>query len=129
LLCHLGAYARLVGAILAAEAEGRSATARELYGRDLTDAERAMVDLDEINEALRGEGARLRYDEALAFWREMHASALAQIARLDDDQLVAPGPSFPPSWRRRHLAEVVDALVRHYEGHVAPAGARPADRR
>jgi len=120
-LCHLGAYARLVGAILAAEAEGRAATEPELYGRDLTDAERATVDLDEINEAVRRESAALSYDEALAFWREMHASALAQLSRLGHDRLLAPGPSHPPSWRRPRLADVVGALAEHYEGHMESA--------
>jgi hypothetical protein len=118
-LCHLAAYARLVGAILRAEAETRVATEAELYGRELSQAERALSDLDEVNEALRREYTDLSYDEALAIWRAMHAEALAQAARLTDAQLAAPGPSAPPAWRRPQLADVVTALVRHYQAHMA----------
>jgi hypothetical protein len=120
-LCHLAAFARLVGAILRAEAEGRAATEPELYGRELTDAERAVSDLDEVNEAVRAEHAGLTYAESLAFWRAMHAEALAQASRLTDAQLAAPGPHYPPRWHRPQLADVATALVRHCEGHVAGA--------
>jgi len=120
-LCHLAAYARLVGAILRAEAEGRAATELELYGRELGDAERALSDLDDVNEAVRKEYAGLTYDEALAFWRAMHAEALAHAGRLSDAQLAAPGPDQPPHWRRPQLADVVGALVQHCEGHMTGA--------
>jgi hypothetical protein len=117
-LCHLGAYARLVGAVLQGEAEGRPPTTTELYGRELTDRELAMLGLDEVNEAIRREYEALSYDEALAFWRAMHAQVLAQAARLTDDQLAEPGPSYPPNWWRAHVVEVVEALIAHYEGHM-----------
>jgi hypothetical protein len=120
-LCHLAAYARLVGAVLRAEAEGRAATEPELYGRELSDAERAISDLDDVNEALRREYAGLSYEEALALWRAMHAETLAQAGRLTDAQLAAPGPDQPPHWRRPQLADVVGALVQHCEGHVGGA--------
>jgi hypothetical protein len=120
-LCHLAAFARLVGAILRAEAEGRAATEPELYGRELSDAERAVSDLDEVNEGVRREHAGLSYEEALAFWRVTHAEALAQAARLTDAQLATPGPAEPPLWRRPQLADVAAALVRHCEGHMAGA--------
>jgi hypothetical protein len=121
-LCHLAAYARLVGAILRAEAEGRAATEAELYGRELSDAERALSDLDEVNEALRREYAALTYEAALAFWRVMHAEALARAAGLTDARLASPGPAHPPAWRRPRLADVVAALVQHCEGHMAGVG-------
>ncbi len=117
-LCHLGAYARLVGAVLQGRAEGRPPTMTELYGRDLTDVESAMVELDEVNEAIRREYEALSYNEALAFWRAKHQQVLAQAARLTDCQLAEPGPSYPPNWRRPHLVEVIEALVSHYEGHM-----------
>lgn len=118
-LCHLAAYARLVGAVLGAEAEGRQATERELYGRELREDERALAGLDEVNEAIRREHAALGYDEALAFWRTMHATAIAQLARLSASALAAPGPASPPEWSRPRLADVVWALIHHYEGHMA----------
>ena len=120
-LCHLAAFARVVGAILRAEAEGRVATESELYGRELTDAERAIGDLDEVNEGVRREHAGLSYEDALAFWRAMHAEALLHAARLTDAQLAAPGPDHPPHWRRPRLADVAGALVRHCEGHMGRA--------
>jgi hypothetical protein len=118
-LCHLAAYARLVGAVLGAEAEGRRATDRELYGRDLTADELALGGLDEVNEAIRREYAALGHDEALAFWRVMHAAVVAQVSRLPATALAAPGPSYPPAWSRPHLADVVSALIDHYDGHMA----------
>ena len=120
-LCHLAAYARLVGAILRAEGEGRAATEPELYGRELTDVERTIADLDEVNEAVRQEHAALTYEEALAFCRAMHADAAAHAARLTDAQLAAPGPDQPPGWRRPRLADVAAGLVRHSEGHLGGA--------
>lgn len=117
-LCHLGAYARLVGAVLQGRAEGRPPTMTELYGRELTDEESAMVELDEVNEAIRREYEALSYDEALAFWRAMHQQVLAQAARLTDDQLAETGPSYPLNWQRPHLVEVIEALVSHYDGHM-----------
>jgi hypothetical protein len=122
-LCHLAAYARLVGAIVRAEAEGRSATEPELYGRELTDAERAVTDVGEINVALGREYAALGYRQALAVWRATHDEVRAQAARLTDAQLAAPGPVHPPHWRRPRLAEVALTLVHHYDGHMGPGSA------
>ena|SRR5438874_10185314 len=119
-LCHLAAYARLVGGVLRGAAESRSPTDTELYGRQLTEQERALTDLDAINDALQREYAALSYDDALAFWRAMHAQAIDDVARLTDEQLAAPGPPAPPNWWRPHLADVVTALVRHCEGHLGP---------
>src|SRR4030088_2298890 len=68
-LCHLGAYARLAGAILQAEAESRQPSTSELYGRELSNEELAIVGLDHVNEAIRREYEGLSYDQALAFWR------------------------------------------------------------
>jgi hypothetical protein len=118
-LCHLAAYARLVGAVLRSCADSRLPVDRELYGRDLTEEEKALTDLDAINEAVRRTYEGLSYDESLTFWREMHAEAVAQAARLTDEQLAAPGPAAPPSWWRPHLADVVTALVEHYQEHMA----------
>jgi hypothetical protein len=117
-LCHLGAYARLVGAVLQASAEGRPPTTTELYGRELTDEESAIVDLDGVNEAIRREYEALSYNEALAFWRAMHKQVLTQAARLTDNRLAEPGPSYPPNWQRPHLVEVIEALIAHYGGHM-----------
>ena len=118
-LCHLAVYARLVGAVMRSTAEKRLPTSAELYGRELTEEEQALTDLDAINEAQRSEYAALSYDEGLAFWRAMHAEAVAQVARLSDAQLAAPGPAAPPNWSRPHLADVASALMQHYEGHMA----------
>jgi hypothetical protein len=117
-LCHLAAHTRLVGAILAAEADGQPPTQHALYGRELSPAEQALDDLDEVNAAIQREYAGLSYTEALAFWQAMHAEALRQAARLSDAQLAAPGPALVPRWSRPHLAEVVAALVSHYHGHL-----------
>lgn len=117
-LCHLAAYARLVGAVLWGVADNRPPTDTQLYGRELTEQERTLADLDAINDALRRECATLSYEEALTFWRAMHAEAVAQVDRLTDEQLLAPGPYAPPSWSRPHLADVVTALVQHYAGHM-----------
>jgi mycothiol maleylpyruvate isomerase-like protein len=118
-LCHLAAYARLVGAILRSSAEHRLPVNTELYGRELTAEESNLTDLDAINAALRRSYEGLSYGEALAFWRGMHSQAVAQAARLTDEQLATPGPVAPPTWWRPHLADVVTALVQHYEEHMA----------
>jgi hypothetical protein len=120
-LCHLAAYTRLLAGMLQGVVENRSPTDRELYGRELTEAEQALTDLDAINAALHHEHAALSYDDALAFWRAMHTDAVAQAARLTDTQLAAPGPAAPPSWSRPHLADVVTALVQHYAEHMRAA--------
>src|SRR5437773_1090578 len=98
ILTHLGAYARLIAAILRAQAEGRQATDAELYGRELTTDERAVGGVDEVNEAIRREYEALTYDEALALWQMLHAEVATQLARLTDAQLAAPGPAYPPQW-------------------------------
>ena len=77
-LCHLAVYARLVRAVMRSTAEKRLPTSVELYGRELTQEEQALTDLDAINEAQRSEYAALSYDEGLAFWRAMHAEAVAR---------------------------------------------------
>jgi len=118
-LCHLAMYARVVGAILRATAEDRSATEGELYGRALTSQELAMSDVDEINAAAQRDTAQLSYAQALAFWRAMHAEALVQLARLSEAQLSDPGPSSPPNWHKPHLHEVVTALTDHYAAHMS----------
>jgi hypothetical protein len=119
-LCHLAAYARLVGGVLRGAAEDRSPSHTELYGRELTQQEQAFTDLDAINDAVRREYAALSYDDALVFWRATHAELVAQTARLTDEQLAAPGPAAQLNWSRPHLADVVTALVQHYEGHMEP---------
>jgi hypothetical protein len=118
-LCHLAVYARVVGAILRATAEDRSATTVELYGRELTAEEQQMTDLDEINAAAQRDTAHLSYAEAQAFWRTTHAEAEKQLARLSNEQLDAPGPSEPANWHRPHLHEVISALAEHYAAHMA----------
>jgi hypothetical protein len=118
-LTHLGAYARLIAAMLRAEAERRQATDAELYGRELTAAERALGGLDEVNEAIRREYETLSYDEAVALWRTMHAEVIAQFGRLTNAQLAAPGPTYPAHWSRPELVDVVGALIHHYHGHMA----------
>jgi hypothetical protein len=118
-LCHLAAYTRLVGAMLRSTAEHRLPTSTELYGRELSDEEQALTDLDAINDAVMRAYEGLSYEEALAFWRTVHAQAVTQAARLTDEQLAAPGPVAPPAWSRPHFAEVVTALVQHYEAHMA----------
>jgi hypothetical protein len=117
-LCHLAAYAQVVGAALQGAADGRRPSNAELYGRELTDAELAIASLDEVNEAVQRQYARLSYYEALAFWRAMHQQVVAQITRLSDDQLQAPGPAHPEHWSRAHLAEIAWALIAHSHGHM-----------
>jgi hypothetical protein len=118
-LCHLAVYARVVGAILRATAENRSATSVELYGRELTSEEMVLTDLDEINAAAQRDTAHLSYAEALSFWLTTHAEAEKQLARLTEGQLTAPGPLSPPNWQRPHLNEVVTALTEHYAAHMS----------
>ncbi len=120
-LCHLAAYARLIGAALRGVAEDRTPTETELYGRSLTADERRVADLDDVNAAVQREYAGLSYEEALAFWRRMDANVAAQIARLSEGQLAAPGPAVPPHWTKPHLVDIVTALIGHYEGHMAEA--------
>lgn len=127
-LCHLAAYAKVIGAALRGVAEGRPPTNVELYGRELTDAELALSDLDEINAAVQSHYAGLTYDEALAFWRATHTDVVAQAARLTNAQLAAPGPPHPANWSRPHLADVVTALVAHYEAHLAICAPRSSRR-
>jgi len=117
-LTHLAAYARLIAAMLRAEAEDRPATDAELYGRELTTEERALGGLDEVNEAIRREYEALPYDQALALWRAMHAEVITQFARLADTQLAAPGATYPAQWSRPRLVGVVEALIHHYQGHM-----------
>ncbi len=117
-LIHLAVYARLVGAVLRAEAE-RQATPVELFGRELSDDE-LQLDLDDQNAAAQREYAALDWQQALAFWRGMHAHVETQLARLTDAQLAAPGPAYPPTWARAHLSDSVVALCHHYRAHLAP---------
>jgi hypothetical protein len=72
-----------------------------------------------VNEAIRREYEAFSYDEALGFWRAMHAGVVAQVARLSTAALASPGPSYPPVWTRPHLADLVSVLIHHYEGHMA----------
>jgi len=123
-LTHLASYTRLIAAMLRAVAENRQATDIELYGRELTDEESTLRGLDEVNEAVRHEYAALTYDQAIAFWRATHADAVAQTARLTEAQLLAPGPIHLPMWTRPQLADVVEPLIQHYQGHV---GEKTAD--
>jgi hypothetical protein len=118
LLVHLGAYARVVGALLRAAADDREPTNPELYGRELSEAELAITDLDDINHAVIREHAHLSYAEALGFWRSMHQQAAAQLERLTDEQLTRPSPAYPPHWWRPHLAELVTTLSAHYDAHM-----------
>jgi len=116
-LVHLAVYARLVGAVLRAEAEGRQPTPVELFGRELSDEE-LRLDLDDQNAAAQREYAALDWQQALAFWRGMHAQVETQVARLTGAQLAAPGPAYPPTWARAHLSDSVVALCDHYRAHM-----------
>lgn len=118
-LVHLGAYTRLVGAMLRGAAEHRQPTDTELFGRKLTESERAMTDLDAINHAVIGEHAHLSYAEVHELWRTLHNRALDAAARLSDEQLAAPGPDYAPRWWRPHLSEVVTKLTVHYDAHMS----------
>jgi Protein of unknown function (DUF1706) len=118
-LCHLAPVARLVAAVLAASAEQRQPTEQELYGRNLTEAEWRITNLDEINEAIQAEYAHLTFDEALAFWRSQHARVVLAVERLSEEQLEAEN-SYPLAWARPHLYRVIDSLLAHCRGHVAP---------
>jgi hypothetical protein len=117
-LVHLAVYARVVGALMRAKAEAREATAVELFGRELTDEE-LRLDLDGQNAAVQREYVALGWAEALAFWRLVHAQVRAQVERLSDAQLAAPGPGHLPGWASPHLSDAVVALCRHYQGHVS----------
>jgi len=117
-LVHLAVYARLVGAVLRAEAEGRQPTALELFGRELSDDE-LQLDLDNQNAAAQREYAALDWRQALGFWRGMHTQVEMQVARLTDAQLAAPGPAYPPTWARAHLSDSVVVLCDHYRAHMA----------
>jgi len=95
-LIHLAVYARLVGAVLRAEAEGRQPTPVELFGRELSDEE-LQLDLDDQNAAAQREYAALDWQQALPFWRGMHTQVETQVARLTDAQLaVLEGPHGNP---------------------------------
>jgi hypothetical protein len=120
-LCLLSPSLALLGSAPPPPPEQRPPTSAELYGRELTDEEHALTDLDAINAAVLRAHAGLSYAEALVLWRTMHAQAVGQAARLTDAQLAAPGPLVPAHWSRPHLAEVVTALVDHYQAHMAPA--------
>ena len=117
-LTHLGAYARVIAAILRAEADHRTATDVELYGRELTPEEGSLVGLDDVNEEIRREYDSLSFDEARSLWRTTHADVVSQLARLTTTQLTAPGPAYPAQWTRPQLADVVEALISHYRGHL-----------
>jgi len=116
-LIHLAVYARLVGAILHALADGREPTPVELFGRQLTEAE-LRLSLDDQNAAVQREYAALDWQQALDFWRAAHAHVATQLARLTDAQLAAPGPVYPPDWARPHLSDIVVALCDHYGAHM-----------
>ena len=66
-LCHLGAYARLAGAILQAEAESRQPSTSELYGRELSNEELAIVGLDHVKRRVLDIGERRALWERLQF--------------------------------------------------------------
>jgi DinB superfamily len=118
-LVHLAAYTRLVAAFLRGAAEQRVPGHAELFGRELSEAELAMNDLDQINHAVIREHAHLSYGEARALWRSMHQEAVVQLGRLSDEQLAAPGPDYMPAWRSPHLGDVVARLGAHYEAHLS----------
>jgi hypothetical protein len=117
-LVHLGAVTRLVGAFLRGAAEHRQPTPTELFSRELTPAEQAMTDLHQINQAVVDEFAHLSFDAARDQWRWLLHDALAQAARLSEEQWAAPGPDYAPQWRRPHLSEVVTRLAAHYDAHL-----------
>jgi hypothetical protein len=126
-LCHLAAYARVVAAVLRSTAENRPPSSIELYGRELSEEESSLTDLDAINEAIHHESSALGYADALRLWRDMHAQVVAAVATLTDEQLAAPGPTAPANWWRPHLGEVVTTLTDHYAAHMAAE--RPAELR
>jgi hypothetical protein len=118
-LVHLTAYTRAASAILRAAAEAREPTPVEFYGRELTDDElEAIRDLDEQNERIRREHSSLSWYEALERCKAELGEATLQATRLSARTLDAPGPDYPPEWRRLHLYELVDTLARHYEAHL-----------
>ncbi len=118
-LIHLGGYTRLVGALLRGVAEEREASESELYGRELTPAERAMTDLNAINQAVIDEYAHLTYEEARALWQGLHRQAMAELGRLSDDQLALQTPEHAARWQRPHLSDVVTSLCAHYDAHLS----------
>jgi hypothetical protein len=125
-LCHLAPFARLVGAVLAASDKPQRATEVALYGRDLTEAERRMTDLDEINQAFQDEYAHLSFDEAVEFRRDQLATVVLEVERLCDEQL-AEKTTYTPSWERPHLYLVIDTFLarcRSRQG-IAPACSAP----
>ncbi len=118
-LVHLAAYTRLVAAMLRGAAEQRRPSGAELFGRELTPAEQAMKDLNQINHAVIDEYANLSYDEVHELWRTLFHDLLTQAARLSDEQLAAPGPDYAPQWWRPHLSELVAKLTAHYDAHMS----------
>ena len=119
-LIHLAVYARLVGALLQAAADGRQPTPVELFGRELSDEE-LQFGLDDQNAAAQRQYAAFDWQQALDFWRASHSHVSSQLARLTDAQLAAPGPTYPPNWARAHLSDVVVALCDHYRAHMGNA--------
>jgi len=119
-LIHLAVYARLVGALLQAAADGRQPTPVELFGRELSDEE-LQFGLDDQNAAAQRQYAAFDWQQALDFWRASHSHVSSQLARLTDAQLAAPGPTYPPNWARAHLSDVVVALCDHYLAHMRNA--------
>jgi hypothetical protein len=117
-LVHLAAYTRVVCAIVRGVAEGRDPTEAELFGRELTEAERAMSDLDAVNQAVVDEFAHLSHGEALAMWRDVVSELQAQAGRLSEEQLAAPVPETAPNWQADHLYELVARVGRHYHAHM-----------
>ena len=64
---------------------------------ELTEPERAVTDLNAINDAVQRQYFALSSNAALAFWRAMHIQASDEVARLTDGRLAAPGTSAPPT--------------------------------
>jgi hypothetical protein len=116
-LCHLAPFARLASAILRANADQRLPSERELYGRRLTQAERRMTDLDEINQAFQARYLHYNWNDAVTLWEAQNRRLVVQIERLSDEQLEAENV-YPPAWARPHLYEVVDAYIAHCRSHV-----------
>jgi hypothetical protein len=87
LLCHLAIWQRIAGAKLEARRQGREATASDMLGEPLDEAESARLmalPIDPTNAYFQERYRDLTWKEAHRFWSESRNLVNAEVEKLSD---------------------------------------------
>lgn len=112
LLCHLAIWQRIAGAKLQARREGREATASDLLGEPLDEAESARLmalPIDPTNAYFFERYRGLSWKEAHRFWSDSRDLVNAEVAKLSD-------ADFPEG--ETLSAEIGIDSFQHVRGHL-----------